>query len=46
MESGWKMDDIDRMDMLGYLYLRAWKARKEKTPQRKFIDEIWPKGLG
>lgn len=38
------MDEIDRMDMLGFLKIRAWSAKKEqvkKTPQRKFIDEVW-----
>ena len=27
------MADIDGMDMLGYLKVRAWKA--------KYIDEVW-----
>ena len=38
------MDEIDRMDMLGFLKIRAWNAKKEhvkKQPQRKFIDEVW-----
>ncbi len=39
------MSDIDGMDMLGYLKVRAWKAAREKkkaAPQRRFIDEVWP----
>jgi len=39
------MQDIDGMDMLGYLKVRAWKAGREKAkkaPVRKFIDEAWP----
>lgn len=39
------MHEIDEMDMLGFLKLRAWNARKEKekkAPRRAFIDEVWP----
>ena len=39
------MRDIDEMDMLGYLQVRAWKAKREKkmnAPKRQFIDEVWP----
>ncbi len=45
MSSGWKFDEIDRMDMLGFLRVRAWQARREnqkKTPRRAYIDEVWP----
>ena len=38
------MSEIDSMDMLGFLTVRAWNARKEKKkkePQRRFIDEVW-----
>ena len=38
------MRDIDEMDMLGYLKVRAWKARQEyekKQPVRRYIDEVW-----
>jgi hypothetical protein len=45
MESGWKFDEIDRMDMLGFLRIRAWSAKREckkKEPRRVFIDEVWP----
>ncbi len=38
------MRDIDEMDMLGYLQVRAWKARREhgkKQPVRRYIDEVW-----
>ena len=45
MESGWKFDEIDRMDMLGFLRIRAWSAKREckkKEPRRAFIDEVWP----
>lgn len=30
MESGWKFDEIDRMDMLGFLRIRAWSAKRER----------------
>lgn len=45
MESGWRFDDIDRMDMLGFLRIRAWDARREhkkKEPNRAYIDQVWP----
>lgn len=45
MESGWRFDDIDRMDMLGFLRIRAWDARhehKKKEPKRAYIDQVWP----
>ena len=45
LSSGWKFDEIDRMDMLGFLRVRAWQARREnqkKTPRRAYIDEVWP----
>lgn len=38
------MDEIDHMDMLGFLRIRAWSAKKEhvkKQPQHKYIDEVW-----
>lgn len=40
------MSEIDQMDMLGFLRVRAWDARQEKKkkgPKRAFIDEVWPK---
>ena len=44
LEGGWRMSEIDSMDMLGFLSVRAWNARKEKQkkePRRVFIDEVW-----
>jgi hypothetical protein len=38
------MKEIDEMDMLGFLRLRAWDAQREqikKTPRHTFIDEVW-----
>ena len=43
-EGGWRMTEIDQMDMLGFLKLRAWNAnreKKKKEPRRAFIDEVW-----
>lgn len=45
LEGGWRMKEIDEMDILGFLKIRAWNAHKEKKkkePRRKFIDEVWP----
>ena len=39
------MAEIDQMDMLGFLSIRAWNAKREqkkKEPKRAFIDEAWP----
>ena len=39
------MDEIDRMDMPGFLRVRAWHARRKrdkKKPRRRYIDEVWP----
>ena len=44
LEGGWRMIEIDSMDMLGFLSVRAWNARKEKKkaePKHCFIDEVW-----
>ena len=38
------MRDIDEMDILGYLMIRAWKAKREhekKQPVHRYIDEVW-----
>ena len=45
MKNGWRMKEIDEMDMLGFLRLRAWDATREqekKRPRQRFIDEVWP----
>ena len=39
------MDEIDRMDMSGFLKMRASNARQEqkkKEPRQRYIDEVWP----
>ena len=44
LEGGWRMSEIDSMDMLGFLGVRASNARKEKKKKetrRAFIDEVW-----
>ena len=38
------MHEIDNMDMLGFLRVRAWNAQREKKkkqPQCRCIDEVW-----
>jgi len=45
MKSGWRMTEIDTMDMRGFLRLRAWDAGREKRKKeskRAYIDEVWP----
>lgn len=39
------MAEIDQMDLLGFLRIRAWNAKrkeKQKKPQPRWIDEVWP----
>ena len=36
LESGWRMQEIDGMDMLGFLRIRAWNAKKEKKNDKQF----------
>ena len=38
------MSEIDGMDMLGFLSVRAWnacKTQKKKESCRAYIDEVW-----
>ena len=38
------MQEIDEMDMLGFLRIRAWNAireEKKNKPRRAYIDEVW-----
>jgi len=45
LDNKWRMNDIDEMDIIGFLRLRAWKAKqdkREKEPKRAYIDEVWP----
>lgn len=45
MKNGWRMMEIDEMDMLGFLRLRACDARREQEKKKlrhRFIDEVWP----
>ena len=39
------MKEIDEMDMLGFLQMRAWDAGREhdnQEPKAAFIDQVWP----
>ena len=41
------MHEIDEMDMLGFLKIRAWDAWREydkvhAAPRKIYIDEVWP----
>lgn len=45
LEGGWRMAEIDQTDLLGFLRIRAWNAKREhekKKPQPHHIDEVWP----
>lgn len=39
------MSEIDRMDMLGFLRVRAWAAQQaaiKEQPKPAYIDQVWP----
>ena len=39
------MSEIDQMDMVGFLRIRAWDAQKKarkKQPKPAYIDQVWP----
>lgn len=39
------MQEIDQMDMLGFLQVRAWnsnRAMEKAAPKERYIDEVWP----
>ena len=39
------MAEIDQTDLLGFLRIRAWNARKKHKkaePKPSFIDNVWP----
>ena len=39
------MQEIDEMDLPGFLRLRAWHAQRElkkKEAKQRYIDEVWP----
>ncbi len=45
LNAGWRMQEIDGMDMPGFLRLRAWsisRKTEKKKPRQRFIDEVWP----
>lgn len=47
LDAGWKMTEIDQMDILSYWKMRAWKARNDKgnnntVAKKAYIDEVWP----
>ena len=45
LEDGWRMKEIDEMDMPGFLRVRAWKANHERDknePRAAYIDQVWP----
>ena len=38
------MREIDEMDMLGFLRVRAWnlnRQKEQKAPKQRYIDEVW-----
>jgi len=44
LKGGWRMKEIDEMDMLGFLRLRAWDAQREKSKSESkpaYIDQVW-----
>ena len=45
LESDWRMTEIDHCDLLGFLRIQAWGARKKQQdskPKPGYIDTVWP----
>ena len=42
LDAGWRMKEIDDMDMIGYMKVRLWKAKKNAKPKKAYIDQVWP----
>ena len=45
LESDWRMAEIDQCDLLGFLRVRAWAARKKANDSKSrpsTIDVVWP----
>ena len=45
LEGGWRMTEIDQADLLGYLRIQAWNAKKKHPTEEQskaFIDTVWP----
>jgi len=45
LKAGWRMREIDEMDLPGFLRIRAWDAcreQKRQEPKPAFIDQLWP----
>jgi len=45
LKAGWRMREIDEMDLPGFLRIRAWDAcweQKRREPKSAFIDQLWP----
>ena len=39
------MREIDEMDLLGFLRIRVWNAKKKQEkakPKQSYIDTVWP----
>lgn len=47
LKNGWRMNEIDEMDILGFLSVRAWALKREKDKKAVeeaaplYIDEVW-----
>ena len=46
LKAGWKMQEIDEMDFIGFMQVRSWDLTREKgdisTPDGKvYIDDIF-----
>ena len=47
LSDGWRMHEIDSMDVLAFIRIRAWDARRKQqrkehpVTRRAYIDEVW-----
>lgn len=45
LQAGWRMNEIDSMDFIGYLKVKVWEANRDKVkrePKDSYIDSVWP----
>ena len=46
MKNGWRMKEIDEMDMLCFLRLRAWDATREQEKKSPASASLMKSGTG
>ncbi|MBQ8708347.1 MAG: hypothetical protein IJ523_09705 [Succinivibrionaceae bacterium] len=42
LESGWRLQEIDEMDLIGYIRLQVWREKKKLEGRHTTIDVALP----